>query len=223
MRFVDVATIVQARRFTRYTPTHNHPTGHQKTWTPTGLSLEDTENALYCHGNHYKTLATRAQQRGNTILLLEQLSVCGVVATLAHMALLPCLWVEDVASSLGYIRRCIHYTGQPHHFIHMFYGGHTVQGYGEVAALVPDAMDAELVSHVGDSTFLIRLLGYYLHRRCFCVGAWEGVSGLRQVSAEDLHQAVCVAMVMDGTALPRGPYEHELCLFMSGNEARIWG
>lgn len=98
-----------------------------------------------------------------------------------------------------------------------------MKGYSEVAALVPYTMDAKLVGHIGDSTFLIRLLGYYLHGRWLYVGVREGVSGLSQVASEDLHEAVGVAMVMDGAALARRPYEHELCLHELRNGASAQG
>lgn len=100
-----------------------------------------------------------------------------------------------------------------------------MQGHSEVAALVPHLVDAQLVGHVGDVVLLMRPLVRHLHRT-LVVLLGDGVPDLSQVPLEDLHQAVGVAVVVDGTALARRPDEHELCeggRQGTGTMHRRWG
>ena len=84
-----------------------------------------------------------------------------------------------------------------------------MQRDSEVAALIPHTMDTQLVSHIGDGVFLMCLFGLYLHEP-FLARFRELVSRLGQVAPQDLHQAMGVSVVVDGTSLSRTPDEHKL-------------
>jgi hypothetical protein len=89
----------------------------------------------------------------------------------------------------------------------------TMKGDSEVAARVPDAMDAQVICHVRHLVLLIRLLRVDLHGFILAVFIWEVVSGLSQATPQDLHEAMSVAMVVDGAALAGTPHEHKLYLW----------
>jgi hypothetical protein len=108
--------------------------------------------------------------------------------------------------TIGFVSSMVHSP-----FISPFVQEPTVQGDSEVAALIPDPMDPELVRHVGHRVLRVRLLRDDLHRSSRLVAALgEVVPRLGQVAAQDLHEAVRVAVVVDGTALAGRPYEDEL-------------
>ena len=108
------------------------------------------------------------------------------------MALLARLGIEDVAPALGHVGRSVQ-----------------MEGHGEVAALVRDAVDAQLVGHVCHFVFLVHPLRDDPHG-LLSLARGEGVSRLCQVAAEDLHQAVRLAMIVDGATLARRPHEDKL-------------
>ena len=85
-----------------------------------------------------------------------------------------------------------------------------MQRHSEVAAFICHAVEAELVSHVCNLVFLIRLLGYRPHGPVTFLGVRELVSSLGQVPSQDLHQAVGIAVVVDGATLPRTPNQDQL-------------
>ncbi len=77
----------------------------------------------------------------------------------------------------------------------------TVEGDGEVAALVGDAVQAEFIGHVRDLVFFIRLFCADLHGAAGLPFLGELVASFCQVALENLHEAVGIAVVMNGTAL----------------------
>jgi len=81
----------------------------------------------------------------------------------------------------------------------------TVERDGEVAALVGHAVQTELIGHVRDLVFFIRLFCDDLERAAGFSFLGELVASLGQVALENLHQAVGIAVVMDGTALAGRP------------------
>lgn len=85
----------------------------------------------------------------------------------------------------------------------------TVQGYGKVVALIHDPMDPEFVGHVRLVVFFMCFARYHFHRLLSALFG-EVISNLSQVSFQYLHQAVGVAVVVDGTALARRPHKDKL-------------
>lgn len=69
------------------------------------------------------------------------LSIGGEVPAVLHMAFPPCLRAEDVATTLGNIGR-----------------GIQMEGDSEVAALVPNAMKPQLISHICHLILLVYVL-----------------------------------------------------------------
>lgn len=94
-----------------------------------------------------------------------------------------------------------------------------MQGYGEVAALVGDSVKSQLIGHIGHSIFLICLLRDDLHGSLFFVLLGKREASLGQITSQDLHQAMGVAVVVDRTSLTRGPDEYEL--YMSISQERV--
>lgn len=90
--------------------------------------------------------------------------------------------------------------------------GRTVQGDGEVAAPVGHTMETELVGHVGHFIFFICLFREHSHRSLLCILIRERIASLRQTTVQDLHQAVRLAVIVDGAALARRPNEHQLSM-----------
>jgi len=80
----------------------------------------------------------------------------------------------------------------------------------EVATFVGHAMETEFVCHVRHLVLLVRLLGDDLHWAITLGNFWKLVPSLREVAAQDLHEAMSIAMIMDRAALARGPDENEL-------------
>lgn len=146
------------------------------------------------------------------LLLRQSAAVRRVVAALGYMTALTCLLIEDVASSLSDIGRGVHYgAGQQSCFGEDGEAKPTVKGYGEVAAPVADPVDAKFICHVCHRILLMCSLRHHFHR-LFFLALGEGISNLSQVALEDLHEAMGVAVVVDGTALARRPDKHKLCL-----------
>lgn len=85
-----------------------------------------------------------------------------------------------------------------------------MEGDGEVAALVGDAVQAELVSHVCDLVFLICLFCDDLDRAAGFPFLGKLVASLGQAAFENFHKAVGIAVVMDWTALTGRPDQHKL-------------
>lgn len=71
-------------------------------------------------------------------------------------------------------------------------------------------MQAELIGHIGYLVLLVCLLGNLSQWPLTIPMLRAFIASLCQVAFEDLHQAVGIAMVMDWTPLPGGPYEHQL-------------
>lgn len=114
------------------------------------------------------------------------------------MALLSCIFVEDMATSLGNVWR-----------------GIQMEGDSKVAALVGDPVQPKFVRHVCHLIFLIHRLRRHLHR-LFSLAGREGIPSLGQVTTEDLHEAVGVAVVVDRASLAGRPHKDELCLSVRG-------
>lgn len=55
------------------------------------------------------------------------------------------------------------------------------------------------------------------------VSFWEGKSSLGQAAFENLHQAVCVAVVMDRASFARGPHEDQLFILLAIPCGRLLG
>lgn len=85
----------------------------------------------------------------------------------------------------------------------------TVQRYSEVAAQVSDAVDTKIICYVCHPVGLVRLFLQDSHRP-FVTWPRILVAGLGQVALEDLHQAVGVAVVMDGATFAWRPDKDEL-------------
>ena len=119
------------------------------------------------------------------------------------MALLARVYIEDMATPLGHVGWCVQ-----------------VYRDGEVAALVPNAMHAELVGHVCHGILPVHPLRYDTHRLVL-VAFGEGVPSLGEVALEYLHQAVGLGVVVDGTALAGGPDKDEL--FVVSEDAQLPG
>ena len=89
-------------------------------------------------------------------------------------------------------------------------GTPTVEGDSEVAASVGHFVHAKVIGHIGDRALLVDLLRNDPHWLVLVPLCRELVPGLRQVSPEDLHQAMSVAVVVNGARLARRPDEHKL-------------
>jgi hypothetical protein len=80
-----------------------------------------------------------------------------------------------------------------------------MQRNSEVAAFVRHTVQAELVGHVSHRVFFIHLLGYLLHLALPLPSLGKLESSLSEVSSQDLHQAVGIAVVMNWATFTRGP------------------
>lgn len=78
--------------------------------------------------------------------------------------------------------------------------------YRELLAVIADSVNAEFVGHIRYRVCLVVLLRYHSHRLLASI-VGHLVSNLSQVSLQDLHEAVSVAVVVDGTPLSRSPYK----------------
>ena len=76
-------------------------------------------------------------------------------------------------------------------------------------------METKLVRHVRDLVLLVFLLGEDGHGSLGLVPLWKDVARLRELSAQDLHDAVRISVVVDGAALSWGPDEYELVSIVS--------
>lgn len=86
----------------------------------------------------------------------------------------------------------------------------TMQGYSKVAALVGDSMKSQLISHICHCILLVCLFRDDRHWSLHFVLLGKVEAGFGEVTSQDLHQAVSVAVVVDGATLPRGPDKYEL-------------
>lgn len=86
----------------------------------------------------------------------------------------------------------------------------TVQGYSKVAALVRDSVKSQLIGHVRHCILLVCLFRDDRHGSLLFVLSGKLEAGFGEVTSQDLHQAVSVAVVVDGTALSRGPDKYKL-------------
>jgi hypothetical protein len=93
-------------------------------------------------------------------------------------------FVKDVTASFGHVWR-----------------GVQVQRNSEVAAFICHAVKAKLVGHVCHLVLLILLPGYHLHWSLFPSRIRKTKSGFGQVPPQDLHEAMSIAVIMDGTTL----------------------
>lgn len=85
-----------------------------------------------------------------------------------------------------------------------------MKGDGEVASPVGNAMQTELIGHVRDLVFSIYLLCDDLHWATWFSLPGKLIASLGQVTPENLHEAVGIAVVVNGTTLARAPDEHKL-------------
>ena len=84
-----------------------------------------------------------------------------------------------------------------------------MQGHGEVVTPVGHLMKSQLVGHISDGILLMNLLRLQFHGfRAVSFGMV--ISCFGKVAVEDLHDAVGVTMIMNGTTFARSPHEHEL-------------
>lgn len=86
----------------------------------------------------------------------------------------------------------------------------TVKGDGEVATPVGNAMQTELIGHVCNLVFSICLLCDDLHWATLFSFFRKLIASLSQVAPENLHEAVGIAVVVNGTTLARAPDEDKL-------------
>lgn len=84
-----------------------------------------------------------------------------------------------------------------------------MKGHSEAAALVGDAVDAQLIGHVCHIIFFMNSLRDHAHR-LLSLALGEIISRLSQIAVEDFHQAVGIAVVVDRAALARRPDKNEL-------------
>lgn len=85
-----------------------------------------------------------------------------------------------------------------------------MQGDSEVVASVGYTVQAKFVGHVSDTVFFICLLRDDRHGSLFTTVFGKGVAGFSQITAQDLHQAMSIAVIMDGASFTRRPYKHQL-------------
>lgn len=86
----------------------------------------------------------------------------------------------------------------------------TVQGDGEVAASVGNAVQTKVIGHVSDTIFFICFLRDDGHRTWLCIFLGEGIAGFGEAPVQYLHQTMRVAVIMDGASFARRPYEDQL-------------
>lgn len=158
-------------------------------------------------------------------LIAELLPILGVVPAALHMPLPTSAGIEDMASSPSDIRRSIYCKGSAIGQV----GDETtptVEGDSEVAAGVGHSVDSKVIGHVGNRILFVDLLRYDLHGLVLIFLAGVLVSSLRQVPSENLHQAMSVAVVVDGASLARRPDEHKLGLALvawASEAGSAWG
>lgn len=74
-------------------------------------------------------------------------------------------------------------------------------------------METKVVGHVRHLVLSICLFGDDIHLSIGLVVVGEGIAGLSEISAQYLHEAVCVSVVVDGASLSWRPNKYELfCL-----------
>lgn len=91
----------------------------------------------------------------------------------------------------------------------------TVQGHGEVATTVGYSMETKVVGHVRHLVLFVCLFRDDSHLSCGLVIVWEGITGLSEIPAQYLHEAVCISVVVDGASLSWRPNKYELFRLLS--------
>lgn len=91
----------------------------------------------------------------------------------------------------------------------------TVQGHSEVATTVGYSVEAKLVGHVRHLVLSICLFGDDGHLSFGLVVFWKGIAGLSEISAQYLHEAVCISVVVNGASLSWRPNKYKLFRFLS--------
>jgi hypothetical protein len=76
-------------------------------------------------------------------------------------------------------------------------------------------METKVVGHVRHLVLFICLLGDDSHLSLGLVVFGEGIAGLSEISAQYLHEAVCISVVVDRASLSRRPNKHELFRVLS--------
>lgn len=85
-----------------------------------------------------------------------------------------------------------------------------MKGDSEVAALVADSVDAKFVCHICHRILLVCSFRDDLHW-LFFAAFWEGVADLSEIAFQNLHQAMRIAVIVDGASLAWRPDKHKLC------------
>lgn len=131
------------------------------------------------------------------------------------MGALACLLIEDVATALGNVGWRIYWPVSAFTSAKgeeaSISGLRTMKGNSEVAPWVGDSVYSQLVGHVRHGILLMDSLRQHRHG-LFFIPLGEGEAGFGQVATKNLHQAVGIAVVVDGAALAWRPDKHELCL-----------
>lgn len=71
-------------------------------------------------------------------------------------------------------------------------------------------METKVVGHVRHLVLSVCLFGDDIHLSIGLVVVGESIAGLSEISAQYLHEAVCVSVVVDGASLSWRPNQYEL-------------